>query len=159
MFYFFLYYIEPCYNCPACTFICMYNTGISCPHCTWSIECPCGSTVTGVMFFYRIDLTFRAFWCHMVRLTWVNIGSGNGWFNIKMLIYQYRKSHWGDKMVVRLSYLHNGNSYTGKTISLYWIRALMASSHYLNQGWLIIKCVLWHAPESNFTRTAHELNP
>ena len=46
-----------------------------------------------------------------------------GWFNIKMLSYQYRKSHCGDKTVVRSSYLHNGISYTGKTTSLYWIRA------------------------------------
>ena len=46
------------------------------------------------------------------------------WFNIKMLSYQYRKSHCGDKTVVRSSYLHNGISYSGKTTSLYWIRAL-----------------------------------
>ena len=38
--------------------------------------------------------------------------------------YQYRKSHCGDKTVVRSSYLHNGISYTGKMTSLYWIRAL-----------------------------------
>ena len=36
------------------------------------------------------------------------------WFNIKMLSYQYRKSHCGDKTIVRSSYLHNGISYTGK---------------------------------------------
>ena len=35
------------------------------------------------------------------------------WFNIKMPSYQYRKSHCGDKTVVRLSHLHNGISYTG----------------------------------------------
>ena len=46
------------------------------------------------------------------------------WFNIKMSSYQYRKSHYGDKMVVRSSYIHNGISYTGKMSSLYWIRAL-----------------------------------
>ena len=40
-------------------------------------------------------------------------------FNIKMS-YEYRKSHCGDKKVVRSSYLHNGISYTGKTTSLYW---------------------------------------
>ena len=34
------------------------------------------------------------------------------WFNIKMTSYQYRKSHCGDKTVVRSSYLHNGISYT-----------------------------------------------
>ena len=40
------------------------------------------------------------------------------WFNMKMPSYQYRKSHCGDKTVVRSSYLHNGNSYTGKMASL-----------------------------------------
>ena len=45
-------------------------------------------------------------------------------FNIKIPSYQYRKSHCGDKTVVRSSYLHNGISYTGKMISLYRIRAL-----------------------------------
>ena len=44
-------------------------------------------------------------------------------FNIKILSYQYRKSHCGHKTVVRSSYLHNVISYTGKMISLYWIRA------------------------------------
>ena len=48
------------------------------------------------------------------------------WFNIKMSSYQYRKSHCGDKTVVRSSYLHNGISYTGKMSSLYWIGALIA---------------------------------
>ena len=43
------------------------------------------------------------------------------WFNIKMPSYQYRKSHCGDKTVVRSSYLHHGISYTGKMASLYWI--------------------------------------
>ena len=45
------------------------------------------------------------------------------WFNIKMLSYQYRKSHCGGKTVVRSSYIHNGISHTGKMSSLYWIGA------------------------------------
>ena len=45
-------------------------------------------------------------------------------FNIKMLSYQYRKSHCGDRTVIRSSYLHNGISYTGKMTSLYWIGPL-----------------------------------
>ena len=44
------------------------------------------------------------------------------WFNIKM------SSHYGDKTILRPSYLHNGISYTGKTTSLYWIRALVSPS-------------------------------
>ena len=47
-----------------------------------------------------------------------------GWINIKMSSYQYRKSHCGDKTILRPSYLHNGISYTDKTTSLYWIRTL-----------------------------------
>ena len=55
-----------------------------------------------------------------------------GWFNIKMPSYQYRKSHCGDKTIFRPSYLHNGISYTGKTTSLYWIRALVPS-HFTSE--------------------------
>ena len=46
-------------------------------------------------------------------------GPFGGWFNIKMPSYQYRKSHCGDKTILRPSHLHNGISYTGKTTSLY----------------------------------------
>ena len=40
--------------------------------------------------------------------------------------YQYRKSHCGDKTILRASYPHNGISYTGITTSLYWIRSLVS---------------------------------
>ena len=50
------------------------------------------------------------------------------WFNIKMTSYQNRRSHCGDKMVARLSYLHNGISYNGKMSSLYWTSPLVAWS-------------------------------
>ena len=57
----------------------------------------------------------------MVRVThWILVVLyTGGWFNIKMSSYQYRKYH----------YLHNGISYTGKTTSLYWIRALIIIDH------------------------------
>ena len=44
-------------------------------------------------------------------------------FNIKLPSCHYRKPYCRDKTVERLSFLHNGISYTGKT-SLYWIKAL-----------------------------------
>ena len=47
-----------------------------------------------------------------------------GWLSIKIPSYQYRKSHCGDKKILRPSYLHSGISYTGKMTSLYWIRDL-----------------------------------
>ena len=52
-----------------------------------------------------------------------------GWFNIKMSSYLCRKSHCGDKSILRPSYLHNGISYTGKTTYLYWIGALSSFQH------------------------------
>ena len=48
-------------------------------------------------------------------------------FNIKISSYQYRKSHCGDKTVIRSSYLHNGISYTGEMSSLYYATALTLS--------------------------------
>ena len=44
------------------------------------------------------------------------------WFNIKMISFQYRKSHCGDKTILWPSYLHSGISFTGKMTSLYGIR-------------------------------------
>ena len=50
-------------------------------------------------------------------------------FNIETTSYQYRKSHCGDKTILRPSYLHNGISYTGQMTSLYWIGA-QVTIHY-----------------------------
>ena len=53
--------------------------------------------------------------------------------------YQHRKSHCGDKTVVRSSYLHNGISYTGKTTSFYWIRAQILAEEWsvATYSWII----------------------
>ena len=56
------------------------------------------------------------------------------WFNIKMSSYQYRKSHCGDKTILRPSYLHNGISYTGKMSSLYWIRVQVSLNGFSTAG-------------------------
>ena len=53
-------------------------------------------------------------------------------FKINISSYQHKKSHCGDKSVVRSSYLHNGISYTGKMSSLYWIGALDAYRARIN---------------------------
>ena len=63
-------------------------------------------------------------------------------FNIKMTSYQYRKSHCGNKTVVRSSYLHKGISYTGKMSSLYWIGALDAEEKRENSF------ASWHSSNS-----------
>ena len=46
-----------------------------------------------------------------------------------ILAVLYKKTHCGDKTILRPSYLHNGISFIGKTTSLYWIRALVACLH------------------------------
>ena len=44
-------------------------------------------------------------------------------------------------------------------LALAQVRAccLKARSHYLNQCWIVIKVVLWHLPEIDFTRSGHEI--
>ena len=84
---------------------------------------------------FRWDIIFR-FVEHDASLTPGSCGNANlvvncrqlsgPWFNIKMSPYKYRKSHCGDKTVVRSSYLHNGISYSGKMSSLYWISPLVS---------------------------------
>ena len=69
------------------------------------------------------------------------------WFNIKMLSYQYRKSHCGDKTVVRSSYLHNRISYTGKMTSLYWNAPLVSNDVYLPKMMIgIYECITLFIP-------------
>ena len=81
--------------------------------------------------------------------------------------YQYRKSHCGDKTVIRSSYLHNGISYTSKTTSLYWIRARLTYRQAQTGGQLPITArrrdklpwipyaslgvVAWQPPNNNKT--------
>ena len=52
------------------------------------------------------------------------VADAQDWFNIDIPSYQYKNSHWGDQTILRPSCPHNEISYTGKTTSLYWIRAL-----------------------------------
>ena len=61
---------------------------------------------------------------------------------------------------------HNINSFwpgdaifhwSGSTLAEVMACCLTAPGHYLNKCWFTIKGVLWHSPESNFTRSAHKL--
>ena len=48
-------------------------------------------------------------------------------FNTKMLSFQHKKFHCGDKTILQPSYLHNRIFSTGKMILfLYWIKALIS---------------------------------
>ena len=72
---------------------------------------------------------------------WINLCTTGPWFNKKMSSYQYRKSHCGDKTVVRSSYLQNGISYIGKMTSLCWIRDLGMKLVQYNNIWSAL-CIL-----------------
>ena len=80
---------------------------------------------------------YRPFWS-IVNLLMRISGKTGPWFNIKMSSCQYRKSHCGDKTVIRSSYLHNGIFYTGK-MSLYWIGPLVSDVATTQKfAWLVI---------------------
>ena len=53
-----------------------------------------------------------------------------GWFNIKKSSYQYNKSHYGDKTILRPSYPHNEIYRTDKNTFLYWIWGLVVGIPY-----------------------------
>ena len=79
-----------------------------------------------------------------------------------MTSYHHRKSHCGDKTILRPSYLHNGISYTGKTTSLYWIGAQMSDSQStppILPSWASFGCLLWlflrTRPNQNKTPSYH----
>ena len=65
-----------------------------------------------------------------------------------MTFYQNRKYHYGDKTILRPSYLHNGIPCTDKMTSLYWIKALMLNDdRYLRTEGLFVrhgKVIAWH---------------
>ena len=77
-------------------------------------------------YFQNVTLPFNPLnktdWAKPYRLYHIKLGN---WAPIQYKddIYQYRKSHCGDKTILRPSYLHNGISYTGKMSSLYCIGA------------------------------------
>ena len=66
-----------------------------------------------------------------LNVDWILKKKSGGWFNIKMS-YQYRKSHYRNKTILRPSYLQNGISYTCKTTYSYWIRVLVGSGWFLS---------------------------
>ena len=81
--------------------------------------------------FYWNILYFTLFMLLVTCIVVIYKSVSGAWFNIKMSPYQYRKSHCGDKTVIRSYYLHNEISYTGKMTSLYWISPLDATLAYL----------------------------
>ena len=101
-------------------------------------------TTVCILFYFLHDviknwITIKRWSSHIDSVShWHCLHSGPR-FNIKILSYQYRKSHCGDKTVVRSSYLHNGISYTGKMTSFYWIRALLIVSQLIT--WCIMQKV------------------
>ena len=97
-------------------------------------QCYSFTIIKRVNFHWRASICYKYKWCGISisvqswrsqpttrlwhkRLTWnceVATPDTGLWFNIKVSSYQYRKSHCGDKTVIRSSYLHHGISYTGK---------------------------------------------
>ena len=87
----------------------------------------------------------------------ISMPSIGPWFNIKMSSYQYSNSHCGDQTILRPSYLHNGISHTGKTPSLYWIKAQVCiawPSNYIPP----VSYGAWLLSHAIYTRFLHRSN-
>ena len=101
---------------------------------TFSLKKKCFNISSANWYIFSLGLNVLTSHCGIY--TWHVFITGP-WFNIKMSSYQYRKSHCGDKTILRPSYLHNGISYTGKMTSLYWIGTQVSSN---SQGALQVTC-------------------
>ena len=106
----------------------------------WGLNCNRRWCYTGFMWSVHLFVVF----CHCHSVIWkVSRWLSSGpWFNIRMSSYQYKKSHCGDKTILRPSYLHNGISYTGKMTSLYWIGAQIARRFWCTERERSVCC--WH---------------
>ena len=85
----------------------------------WNVKC----VIKGPLWPSMASFIRMFVMCLVIKWDIIRIGPR---LNIKMSSYQYNESHCGDKMVVRLSYINNGLSYTGKMSSFYWIKALVS---------------------------------
>ena len=98
------------------------------------------------------------------KISSISIGTTKytgGWFNINMTSYQYRKSHCGDKTILRPSYLHNGIFHTGKMSSLYWIgaHAFCATLTISNNELLdILQFVNEHQPDTKSWNVRYQVS-
>ena len=102
---------------------------------------------------YSLQLTFCRVDCCTVLTWWLwdcQCGLIPGpRFNIKITSHPYRKSHCGDKTIVRLSYLHSGISYTGKMTSLYWIRRWpLIGCYWIQLVWWAFISLGWQMTKS-----------
>ena len=74
-------------------------------------------------------------WCQESRIWWQELRS---WAQSqhKDCHLRYRVSHYKDKTVMRLSYLYQGDSYTGKMTYLYWEAPLISlgTNHCLHHN-------------------------
>ena len=74
------------------------------------------------------EAPWRPLWRHCNAVSsWFRVDRSyvcwGGWLYINVPSCQYRNFHYGDNTILGSSYLHNGNSYTGKTAHLYRIWA------------------------------------
>ena len=110
-------------------FFCTFSTLSLCPRLNEKEASSCCHTVHPSSLFDKDSV------CYHLGVPCTRCGLGVK-FNLKVLFYQYKKSHYGNKTIYRPSYLRNVIPYTGKTVSWYWIGGLIAmyfqQKHALN---------------------------
>ena len=114
----------------------LVNGAIMCPITPWGLV-----NIHLTISMLTIKYSIRNKSISWLLMSWQLVSPGP--INIKMLSNLYRKSHCGNKTIIWPSYLHNGISYTGERLSLYWIGAQVIRSHGIDYVAYMGPCHSW----------------
>ena len=76
--------------------------------------------------------------------------------HLKLSLAMWQTFCWGFHMLTHCGLVIPYRSWS--TLAQVTLCCLTAPSHYLNQSWLLIRKVLWHSSESNFTASAQAMH-
>ena len=131
----------------------------------WS---PCGSDDLGLLSYLLIE-ALRNRNVQSQAIAWMSVDSlqnkplGPKIKGVAMNMFTFRKENYLNNVghLVQISTWPSDAIWHHKSWSTFdkvLVCCLTATSHYLNQCWLIIKHVLWHWSERNFTKWVRGLN-
>ena len=92
-----------------------------------------------------ISISWNNWWIHVTLTTTQNTTQSGPYFDRKMPSYQYRNTHYGDKIILHLSYFHNEIFCSDKTEHLYWNGAIHAyfMGYTISDHHDVVKCSLY----------------
>ena len=98
-------------------------------------------------------LAFNSLWLSDTRARFLSLA----WSELRLCSANHRPGYWSnlpcDWPSTAWAYSEQGienGPRSWSTLAQVMACCLTAPSHHLNKFWFIIKCALWHSPESNF---------